>query len=339
MNESPEPAAPTESGASTTSSEVQRIRRMAEAGTITRAEADRLIEALGAVDATATDLDAVDADAQRYAAPTAPTPPKATPPTPPDAPAAPQTPPDAPADAAAVDGASGVARWLRIRLLGGDVTIRTREPGVDGTSGGADVELVDGSDGVELARDGDHWILRSSDDESGVVERLIGGMRRRETVVVEVAPGTGVDLDVKAGEVTLDRTPFLRGEMLAGEVSVRRAEGIDLAMRAGELNAGLHLTAGRHRVRMTAGEANLRLLRGSDVRVDARVAMGELNFRGALDGRSRSGLSVHGNALIGDGAAELSVSASAGEVNLRAEAPEPNGETNGETNGGTSSDA
>ncbi len=285
--------------------EAERIRALERAGTITADEAARLLAVLDDVDATDAELDAVERDAKRVeagAAGTDDTRPSA------DGEARAEAHVDADDDASAHAAAPHVARWLEVHMLGGELDVRTRTD-ID------DVVVERGGDAVSLERHGATTVLRQFERDGSWLEQLTSGKAKTD-IAVAVPPGTGVDLDVKAGEVRVGEVAFLKADMLAGELTVKRTEGIDVRMRAGELTATLRPTEGEHRVTMTAGEAKLRFAEGSDVTVDARVSMGELALGSEL-GSSGSGLSTSRTVTFGSGAATLKASASAGRLSIR----------------------
>jgi hypothetical protein len=311
--------------------DIARIEAMRDAGTVTPDEAERLIAVLREIAGAESEIDAIGAPEPAAAAPTVPAahaaaapagpaapdpPPAPTPPRPPDRPqeAAPPPPPPPPprasesaatagGAAAAVGATAHARRWIRVANLAGDVTVRGGDV--------AEPELQGDHPHVKIERDGDGWVVRTT--RTGWFERSW-----QSDIDVTVPRDMGVHLDVKAGEVRVHDVIAVAGRMLAGDLEIDGAEAIDLHKSAGDLDARVRLTRGTHRIRASAGDVDVTLLRGSDVTVRANVTMGDARGgTGFTSTRGGMGASVEGT--VGAGTATLAVQLSAGDVLIEQE--------------------
>lgn len=336
--------------------EKERIRNMVSAGTITDAEAERLLSVLDEIDRAEAELDAsgeaMEAAARELAEPDAPVAPDAPPapdagaPDPgaaPDAAATPPTPgasdpvpgraaPASPGAAAAPAGvASGVAaaaagpaaagpseaapegtRWLHVKLLAGDVDVRADAESDEVTlSGDAEaLRLEPAPDGYTLHH------VREGQGESWV-DRFLTRLRAGD-VSIRVPKGYGVDLDVTAGDVDLIGVPYLRGRLTSGDLTARGLKGIDLVSSAGDIDLDLTLTEGRHRLRATAADVDIRLGKDSSVAVTGSVSIGSASVRAPGFEVDRRGIGQRFEGRIGEGAASLEVHVTTGDVDVEA---------------------
>ncbi|MDF1523592.1 MAG: hypothetical protein P1P87_12365 [Trueperaceae bacterium] len=187
-----------------------------------------------------------------------------------------------------------------------------------------DVELY-GADDVDAPEvvAGDGVRLEATDQGARVnvdPETSLLGRFRPVDVRVRVPRAWGVDLDLKAGDLELSGVRYVRGRVLAGDVEIAEAHGIDLTCGAGDLSIGLRPTEGRHRVVARAGDLSVRLLEGSDVEVEGRLSMGDLSVRGLESERRGLGGVVRGR--LGQGRAHLTLELGAGDLQIRADAKE-----------------
>ncbi|MBA2666744.1 MAG: DUF4097 family beta strand repeat protein [Trueperaceae bacterium] len=267
---------------------IARIEAMRNAGTVTAEEAERLIAVLHEIEGAGADIDAIDH---------APMPPVPAPP--PSALHAPPTPPEASA------APSPATQWITISILAGDVRVR-----------GGDVDeptLTSDDEHVSLRRDGAGWTLRDTPRFT-----FLSFVQRGTDVDLTIPRGMGVVLDVKAGDVRLSDVIAVSGKMMAGDLSIDGAEAIDVQKSAGDLDARVRLTRGRHRIRASAGDVDVTLLAGSDVAIDASVTMGDVR---AGPGFERSDTMTGGTLAgsVGAGTASLEVRLSAGDVRVQVE--------------------
>lgn len=146
------------------------------------------------------------------------------------------------------------------------------------------------------------------------------GRRRTFRTHVRLPRGWGVKLDLKAGEADIADVPYVRGRMLAGDLSVRGAAAVDLSKAAGDLSVAFRPTSGRHRIVAKAGDVDVRFLAGSDAAVEAGVAMGDLHAPGFEMEHRTVGARASGR--VGQGNAQVVVRLSAGDLSLRSDAKE-----------------
>ncbi|TVR85047.1 MAG: hypothetical protein EA416_17800 [Trueperaceae bacterium] len=303
--------------------DIERINVLRDQGRLTGAEADRLIAVLrGAapdaeIDAEAgatTDVAPTLADEPAVEAPQATMPPeRPTPPTQPTPPTepAPATPPVAQASHPRDD--LGVP-WLITEMLAADLVVEAK-PGIDAPTLRKPVE------DATLEREGDGWRLRYRTEWSnwGIFGSGRGAPARIE---VDVPEGMGVELDVKAGDVTVRGVAHVRGRMLAGDLTIDGASFVDVDKKAGDFEARIRPTAGKQRLVAKAGDLDVVLLPGSDVRVSATVKVGDLRIRG--DGfkgsRESQGIGHRQSFTLGAGSAELELRLAAGSMTLKTEA-------------------
>lgn len=285
--------------------DVERIEALRDDGRLTAEEAARLISVLrGQADASvptspASGPTAVPDDAApAEAAPAEPAPEGA-------APAASEAAPsEVPSETAA-------RRWLVVEMLAADLQVTP-------VAGSAEPRLRASVEGATLQPDGDGWRLRYRRDGSSWW--MMGN--RPERIEVEVPEELGVDLDVKAGDVTLQGVRFVRGRMLAGDLAIDGAEYVDVDKKAGDFSARIRPKRGRQRLTSKAGDLDVTLLPGSDVRVNASVKVGDLRVEGAgMRGDHQSqGIGHRYQGTLGAGEAELELTLAAGSLTLAAEA-------------------
>ena len=163
-----------------------------------------------------------------------------------------------------------------------------------------------------LERDGEGWHARFK----GESESWLGG--ETFTITLHLPKGCGVGLNGRAGTVSLNNVPSLKGEMRAGTLRARGLGGLDLEMRAGTFEAALLLTEGDHRLDMRAGTATLTLLSGSSVKVTGDGTAGSLGLPATFTRNDRvAGASFTG--VLGSGAATLALQQKAGTLKVRCE--------------------
>ena len=298
--------------------DIERIHALRDQGRLTGAEAERLIAVLrGAAPAAEIDAEAsVDAAPVRADEPAvepaqAPIPPEratpATPATPPVVATTSTTQASQPRDDLGVP-------WLVTEMLAADLVVEVK-PGIDAPHLRKPVE------DATLEREGDGWRLRYRTEWSswGIFGSGRGAPARIE---VDVPEGMGVELDVKAGDVTVRGVSHVRGRMLAGDLAIDGASFVDVDKKAGDFEARIRPTAGKQRLVAKAGDLDVVLLPGSDVRVSASVKVGDLRIRGEgfKGSRESQGIGHRQSLTLGAGTAELELRLSAGSMTLKTEA-------------------
>ncbi len=266
-------------------SEVDRINAMVEEGKITQQEADRFIAVLlEEIDATEQQVRGIEAVAER----------------------ATQAEPAAESNRGSWPEHTP---WVTISMLAGDLDVR-----VDDSLEESMVKAEGGE--VDIQRDGsDYRVSQFSSKGGDWMERLIGGFRRG-ALKVRLPPGFGLGLNVKAGDVTVRGVPYLRGNLLAGDLDAGELEGVDLTMQTGDLDLDPRPTYGSHRVGVSVGDVKVRLLQGSDTNVTGRVSIGEIDAQGVDVQSERHGLGATMEATLGSGQADLDLKLSTGQLTL-----------------------
>lgn len=289
-------------------SDQERIHAMLEEGKISQKEAERLLAALQDIEGVEAEMKTVERDADTAE-------PDATVPIGADAPGA-----RAEGSASLPEG----LRWVRISMLAGDLDVRGEtglsEPSLKGETSQFGLEQ-DGRDYVVRPhkrnkdkgsrREGfDGFIDGVSEFVSDVVGRMGGDLDLR------VPEGFGVVIESKAGDVNVRDVAFVKASLVAGDLDLRNVGGIDLSMGAGDVDASLQLTRGRHRIKVSAGDVDVRLLEGSSVKVTGGVSMGDVDAEAPFAVR-RSGMGGQVSGQLGGGEAELELSVSAGDLDVR----------------------
>lgn len=312
--------------------EVSRIRALREQGRIDDAQAERLLAALGRTDGAAEHADSPEASAAPPASETPGASRADAQPVLREAAAA------APGEAAWREAAEGTGetstwtggtrtgaaesgataesatggtqrRWARIQMFAGALEVGV-DPDLDAPQATSDEGTF------EVTSDGDGWrIEQPARNGDGWIERLMDGMKRTR-VRVRIPVGVGVDLDVKAGDVRLRDVPALRGRLMAGDLDAEGLRAVDVSLNAGDLDLRLDPEPGRHRVRMTAGDAEIRLPSGADVTVTGRVSVGDASAPPPFETR-RSGIADRLSGTLGEGRARLEIELTTGDLELR----------------------
>lgn len=243
--------------------ERQRVEALLGEGKISEEEASLLLEALDeaeTAEAMADEEALGAAPPPQGASPAAPPPPSASPP-----------PPQPPGPSR---GAQPPLRWLRIGMMAKNLEVRREE--------GLAEPRVEGAD---LGRQGEDWAVQAQG-----IESLLSG---RNSLKIAVPPDCGVDLSAKAGNIEISGVAFVRGRVVAGNVELEEVEGLDLELKAGNLDATLRLVEGEHRVQVSMGNADIALLRGSSVKLSSKVSMGAIDIDGPIKmGEGRASLDL-----------------------------------------------
>ena len=322
--------------------EIERIHKMVEAGTITDDEAERLLRVLREIDQADDELAAsgaaMEAEARRAeagpgrvpagaaaaaaAASGASVAPAAQPAHPGPANGRASSAPGAPGEAAAkapdngapatgTAGAPQGTRWVHVSLLAGDLSLRA-DPEVREVVVRGDTESVR----VEPSSDGFTVRHVKGEGQDSWVDRFLSRIRSGP-IELRVPVGYGVDLAVTAGDVDIEGVPYLRGRLTSGDLDARGLRGIDFTTAAGDLDLEMTLTEGRHRLRATAGDVNVRLGAGSDVAVDGSVSIGSASVRAPGFEADRHGVGQRFRGRVGAGKAQLEVHVTTGDVHVK----------------------
>jgi hypothetical protein len=286
--------------------DADRIRALRDQGRIDDAQAERLLAALGDLSADAAPAGPPPANATPQAAPAAP-------PTPAPAPAAEATRDDA-SDASseprAADLLDEVERWVRVELFASALDVHVddtaHEPRVDADRGDVRIEAHD-----------DGWRIDQARSDAGTwLERLVDGVQGTRLKLF-LPPRTGIDLDVKAGDVELDGVPALVGRLAAGDLDARGLRAVDLSVSAGDVDLGLDPAPGRHRVRLSVGDLTVHLAPGADVRVEGDVSIGDASADAPFATERRGMVAESLRGTLGAGLATLRLDVGTGDLGVR----------------------
>lgn len=183
------------------------------------------------------------------------------------------------------------------------------------------------AEGPHVARqDGDTMVIEQSilrGDNSFSFDAgrraLVNGNGGSARLVVRMNPDLPLFARVRAGDIRIEGVHGpISGEVQAGNCVVRDFRGpLNLVVQAGELDASGRLDSGASKLRCQMGEMNIRLEKGSSVRISAHSTMGDVSIDGAFgDGVvSRSG----GEVTIGAGAATLDARCTMGTIRVSPE--------------------
>lgn len=196
--------------------------------------------------------------------------------------------------------------WVHIDMLAGDLDVRVDESLSEPEAEGDAV----------FDRDGDDYRLQKEPMETAGdwVEQLVARFKTHD-LKLRIPAGYGLNLHMKAGDVKLTGLPYLRANLLAGDLKADELRGVDLSMSAGDVSLGLRLKEGHHRIAATAGDVRVKLLPGSSVRIDGAVSIGKASLKGPFE-QTPKGIGERFTGIFGDGSAELKLKLSAGNLRL-----------------------
>ncbi|WP_018465221.1 hypothetical protein [Calidithermus timidus] len=184
----------------------------------------------------------------------------------------------------ATPDAPSTLRWVRVRLTAGELVAsfdpNLREPEVEGK-----VETRENGRDLEVAP-----------------QTTVGGLKVGR-VNVRVPAGWGLEVHGTAGEVRARGLPYVKARLMAGEVDLSDVQGVDVEVKTGQIEGSVVLTQGRHRLHVTLGEVDVKILPGSSVKVESRVGLGNLETTPRQ---------------VGQGQAQLEASVSVGNLEVRA---------------------
>lgn len=191
-------------------------------------------------------------------------------------------------------------RWVKVELTAGNLTVNVDpsalEPRITSKHGLSDVQVVP---------EGQNYRISASGEKDAGWFGFLRGATFADVEVV-VPSGFGLEVNSRAGNVTVSGTPYLKGKVSAGQLVAQDIGGLDVEVRAGNFEGSAHLTEGPHRLSVAAGNAELKILPESDYRLSGHVVMGNLETSGRYQ-NSGSGMRQSVNVLHGQGRADLRV--------------------------------
>lgn len=206
-----------------------------------------------------------------------------------DAPFSEAVAPDAPPTAS--DDLSTL-RWVRVRLTAGEL-VASFDPSLSAPQIEGKVETWPNGRDLEVAPQ-----LPGGD----FLGDLLSGLKIGR-VSVQVPAGWGLEVHGTAGEVRARGLPYVKARLMAGEVDLSDVQGVDVEVKTGQIDGSVRLTEGRHRLHVTLGEVDVKILPGSSVKVESRVGLGNLETTPRQ---------------VGQGLAQLEASVSVGNLEVRA---------------------
>jgi len=213
-------------------------------------------------------------------------------------------------EAAPIELAPAGTRWCRVEMTAADLKVVADD---------IDEPVVEGDEDQKLRVSPTDDGVRVTSERGWSIDRWIGRGASLD-VRVRLPRAWGLELDLKAGDADVAGVPYVRGRMLAGDLSVRDAQSVDLSKAAGDLAVSFRPTQGRHRIAAKAGDVDVRFLPGSDAKVEASVSMGDLDAPGFdVDDRM---VGAEARGTVGAGSAQVEVRLTAGDLSLRAPAKE-----------------
>lgn len=211
---------------------------------------------------------------------------------------------------APIELAPAGTRWCAIELTAADLSVVADDIAEPVVQGDDEQKLI-----VTPTDDG----IRVTSERGWSVDRWMGRSTSLD-VHVRLPRDWGIALDLKAGDADVEGVPYVRGRMLAGDLSVRNAASVDLSKAAGDLTVSFRPTQGRHRISAKAGDVDVHLLPGSDATIEASVSMGDLHAPGFEVDDRMVGAQARGR--VGAGQARVEVRLTAGDLNVRSDTKE-----------------
>lgn len=292
-------------------SEEARIEALHAEGRLTREQADRLLDALRAGTEAEREADREIALVREGAAS-----PDAGSPSAEETgvPATPETAGLPVRHASATPGQAAPLRWLEVNTFAGDIDIKA-EPGL--------TQPVIREGNLELTPEGARAGMFAGDEgQANIMDRLIDGFRNA-SLKVRIPTDWGVRFDVKGGDIDIEGpVAAVIGTLAAGDLEIKDTRAVDVNVIAGEAEVGLRADSGEHRVRVRVGTAEVRVLPGSSLNVDAGVNIGSIRAPGLNSVSSGIGMKAAG--LIdngGTGSGNLSIEVVTGEAELKVVRP------------------
>lgn len=278
-------------------SEQERVEALFASGRISREQADRLLDALQASDAAEEELAGLKDDAAAR----------------PDAGSATrETAADTGTPQELVAIAAGPLKWLEISTFAGDIDVKA-DPGLQEPAiRHGELKLT--PEGARVSMEGD--------GQTDFLDRLIEGFSK-SSLKIRIPADWGVRFDVKGGDIDIEGpVAAVVGHLVAGDLEIEDTRAADVSVTAGEAEVGLRADSGEHQVRVRVGNASVRLLPGSSLRVDMNVNIGSIKARD-LD-RHSQGIGMRAAGTVtngGTGEGTLNIDVLTGEAELRAVRP------------------
>lgn len=202
-------------------------------------------------------------------------------------------------------------QWLELSALGGDFDIEAR----------AGLTFPESADGTVTATAAGARIAVGRSDEDGeqrnFIDRIIDRISTSKMKIF-VPEDWGVLLNVTGGDIDIiGPVAAVRGRLMAGDLNVSETSRVEVTVSAGEAEVGLRASSGSHRVQVHVGSADVRVLPGSLLEVDASVNVGNISSNRLASSQSGVvGATARGHIGQGAGGGQLSVSVATGDARI-----------------------
>lgn len=204
-------------------------------------------------------------------------------------------------------------KWLEVDTFAGNLEIRV----VNGLTA---PEVVDGH--ITTTSNGARVTQWENDDAGGsrsFLDKVVDGFRSAD-MEVRIPSGWGIHFDVKAGNIDVaGAVASVKGHLRAGDLTVKDTARADVKVTAGEAEIGLRAASGQHRVSVSVGQADIRILPGSNLDVSANVKFGDISARSLT--KDERGIGARATGHVGNGASgsggHLDVAVVTGDVKIR----------------------
>lgn len=185
------------------------------------------------------------------------------------------------------------------------------------------LQLLGNGEGWHVSRIPKTWEDRSD----GWVERVLQGFIQEAPLRAELRVPTGiteVEAKVQGGNLSLAGVPgaTVHAKVQGGNLTLADAGEVQAKVQGGNLNWNALVQRGNHDLVVQGGNANLKLLPGSSLRLDGDVTAGNLSAAGfPVTKTGRDPVSASYQGVLEDGRASLSLKVQGGNIRIAAPAP------------------
>lgn len=185
------------------------------------------------------------------------------------------------------------------------------------------LQLLGNGEGWHVSRIPKTWEDRSE----GWVERVLQGFIQEAPLRAELRVPAGiteVHAKVQGGNLSLAGVPgaTVHAKVQGGNLTLADAGEVQAKVQGGNLKWNALVQGGRHDVVVQGGNANLKLLPGSSLRLDGDVTAGNLSAAGfPVTKTGRDPVSASYQGVLEDGRASLTLKVQGGNVRIAAPSP------------------
>lgn len=201
-------------------------------------------------------------------------------------------------------------KWLDINAFGGDIDVSVDESLTEPVSDTLEPVMTDTGARIALPE------RKDSDEQRSFLDRIVDTFRT-SNLKVQIPSGWGVMLDVTGGDIDI-KGPVagVRGRLMAGDLTVLDTAAAEVTVNAGEAEIGLRSNKGTHRITVNVGQADVRILPGSRLDVEAAVTVGNVSGTGLTIDRAHIGGTGRGSLGKGSGGGKLTVTVATGDIRI-----------------------